>query len=62
MTADDLPIIGAAPGLANTWVATGHGMLGMSMSAATGLLIADLIAGRQPEVDPAPYAPQRFAA
>lgn len=62
MTADDLPIIGAAPGLANTWLATGHGMLGMSMSAATGLLVADLIAGRRPGIDPAPYAPQRFAA
>lgn len=60
MTYDDLPIIGAAPGLANLWLATGHGMLGMSMSAATGLLVADLVQGRPPLVDPAPYSPTRF--
>lgn len=61
MTFDDLPIIGAAPGLRDCWLATGHGMLGMSMSAATGLLIADLVALRKPEIDPAPYAPARFS-
>ena len=60
MTSDDLPIIGRAPGFDNLWLATGHGMLGMSMSAATGLLIADLLTGRPPNVDPAPYAPARF--
>jgi D-amino-acid dehydrogenase len=60
MTSDDLPIIGRAPGLDNLWLATGHGMLGMSMSAATGLLVADLLTGRQPSVDPAPYTPTRF--
>jgi len=60
MTSDDLPIIGAAPGLRNLWLATGHGMLGMSMSAATGLLVADLITGRAPNVDPTPFTPTRF--
>jgi D-amino-acid dehydrogenase len=60
MTADDLPIIGPAPGLNNLMLATGHGMLGMSMSAATGLLVADLVCGRPPQLDPAPYDPQRF--
>jgi D-amino-acid dehydrogenase len=60
MTSDDLPIIGAAPGIENLWLATGHGMLGMSMSAATGLLVADLMTGRAPSVDPGPYAPTRF--
>ncbi len=61
MTSDDLPIIGAAPGQRNLMLATGHGMLGMSMSAATGLLVADLITGRAPNVDPAPFAPTRFS-
>jgi D-amino-acid dehydrogenase len=60
MTSDDLPIIGAAPGMKNLWLATGHGMLGMSMSAATGLLVADLVCGRAPDVDPKPYDPARF--
>jgi D-amino-acid dehydrogenase len=31
------------------------------MSTGTGQLIADLITGRPPAIDPAPYAPSRFA-
>lgn len=60
MTSDDLPIIGMAAGITNLCLATGHGMLGMSMSAATGLLVADMLTGRKPNVDPAPYSPMRF--
>jgi D-amino-acid dehydrogenase len=61
MTWDDLPLIGRAPGHTNLWLATGHGMMGMGMSAGTGRLLADLMAGRTPAVDPAPYSPARFA-
>jgi D-amino-acid dehydrogenase len=60
MTWDDLPILGRAPGLENTWLATGHGMLGVSMSAASGQLMADLITGQAPSIDPAPYRMERF--
>jgi D-amino-acid dehydrogenase len=60
MVWDDLPLLGRAPRLANLWVAAGHGMLGVSMSAVTGHLLADLIVGRAPIVNPAPYAPGRF--
>lgn len=60
MTHDDIPIIGAAPGHQCLWVATGHGMLGMSMAAGTGLLLADLLLGRAPTIDPRPYSPKRF--
>ncbi len=60
MTWDDLPILGRAPGLAHTWLATGHGMLGVSMSAASGQLMADLISGNAPSIDPAPYRMERF--
>jgi D-amino-acid dehydrogenase len=35
-------------------------MLGISMSAGTGQLIADLVCGRTPAIDPAPYRPERF--
>jgi D-amino-acid dehydrogenase len=62
MTWDDLPLIGAAPGHPRLLLACGHGMLGVSMSAATGMLVADLICGRAPVVDPHPYDPRRFAA
>lgn len=61
LSCDDLPIIGRAPGRRHTWLATGHGMLGVTMSTATGDLVADLIVGRQTRIDPAPYAPARFA-
>ena len=60
MTWDDLPILGRAPGLAHTWLATGHGMLGVSMSAASGQLMADLISGNTPSIDPEPYRMERF--
>lgn len=61
MTVDDLPILGPAPGAPGLWLATGHGMLGVSMSTGTAELMADLVLGRAPAIDPAPYAPVRFA-
>jgi D-amino-acid dehydrogenase len=61
MTWDDLPLIGPAPRLRGLWLATGHGMMGMGMSAATGEMIADLLGGRPTAIDPAPYSPARFA-
>lgn len=61
MVYDDLPIIGAAPRHPNCFLAAGHGMLGVSMSAATGQLVATLMSGAAPMLDPSPYSPQRFA-
>ena len=61
MTSDDVPIIGPVPGQPNRWLATGHGMLGVSMSVATAELIAALVTGRPPDIDPAPYRVERFA-
>lgn len=60
MTYDDLPIIGASPRHRNLFLATGHGMLGMSMSAITGQLMAELLTGRKPSIDIAPFSPGRF--
>ncbi|KFL36852.1 NAD(P)/FAD-dependent oxidoreductase [Arenimonas donghaensis] len=61
MTWDDLPILGRAPGHNNLFLATGHGMMGVGMSAGTGRLMADLMTGRTPAIDATPYAPTRFA-
>jgi D-amino-acid dehydrogenase len=58
---DDTPIIGRAPGHDHVWLATGHGMLGVSMSPATGRLLAELMTGDAPHLNPAPYAPARLA-
>jgi D-amino-acid dehydrogenase len=59
MTYDSKPIIGRCPALANVLIAAGHGMLGVSMSPATGKLVAELLDGT-PHVDPTPYGVGRF--
>lgn len=60
MSVDELPIIGPSSHWSNLTYATAHGMLGISMSAATGELVAGLLAGPAPVLDPTPYAPSRF--
>ena len=60
MTWDDLPLIGPVPGRRGAWIATGHGMLGVSMSMATAVLLGDLMLGREAILDPRPYRPERF--
>jgi D-amino-acid dehydrogenase len=60
MTYDDLPILGRAARMQNLVLATGHGMLGVTMSAATGALVADLVCGRPSLLDLAAFSPSRF--
>ena len=60
MTWDDMPILGRSPRHAHIWLAAGHGMLGISMSSGSGQLMADLITGQAPAIDPAPYRVERF--
>ena len=60
MTWDDLPIIGRTATPENLVVATGHGMLGVTMSAATGLLVSELITGESTTLDVQPFSPARF--
>ncbi len=55
MTADSVPFIGPVPALDNVFVAAGHGMLGVSMSPATGKLVAELVTGQTPHLEPQPY-------
>ena len=62
MTWDDLPIIGRARNTPNLMLATGHGMLGVSMSTATARLVCDLMSGRTPPINATPYSPARFGA
>jgi glycine/D-amino acid oxidase-like deaminating enzyme len=57
-TPDKLPYIGRA-GEAGPWVAAGHEGLGITLAPGTARLLADLIFGRPPLVDPAPYDPLR---
>jgi D-amino-acid dehydrogenase len=60
MTTDTLPIIDQAPNFKRLWLATGHSMLGVSMSTGTGRLLTDLMTGRTAHIDPAPYRYARF--
>lgn len=60
MSMDEVPIIGPSSRWSNLMLATAHGMLGVSMSAATGELVASLMQGGTPLIDPSPYAPVRF--
>ncbi len=57
---DSLPVIGLASRNRHVVHAFGHGHLGMTQSAVTAGLIADLIAGREPPLDLTPFSPRRF--
>jgi glycine/D-amino acid oxidase-like deaminating enzyme len=59
-TPDNLPLIGPWPEIPGLWIAGGHEGLGITSSLATARLLADLVAGRRPEIDAAPFAPDRL--
>lgn len=59
MSVDGVPIIGQTP-ISNLWVNTGHGHLGWTMAAGSGQLLADLLSGEVPCVDPNAYSLARF--
>ena len=60
-TPDKLPLIGPWPGDKSLWIATGHEGLGITTSLATAKILADYIAGKNPEIPIAPYLPSRVA-
>jgi D-amino-acid dehydrogenase len=60
MTWDSLPIIGRVPRLNNAYLATGHNMLGLSLAAGTGKLVAEIVQGQPTHIDARPFSPERF--
>ena len=56
MVHDGKPVIDRSPALANVVIAAGHGMLGLSMAPGTGKLVAEMLTGDKPHVDPGQYA------
>ena len=60
-TADRLPLIGPFES-DRLWVAAGHEGLGITTALGTGKLLADLVAGREPAIDAAPFSPGRLLA
>ena len=57
---DSLPVIGRSRPSPHILYAFGHGHLGLTQSAATGKLIAELVMGAAPSLDLTPFSPQRF--
>ena len=61
VTDDGLPLIGFVPGIADAYVATGHGPWGILNAPATGLALAELITeGAATSVDLRPFDPRRL--
>ncbi|KQP36996.1 FAD-binding oxidoreductase [Pseudorhodoferax sp. Leaf274] len=59
-TADGLPLLGAHPRHEGLWLALGHEGLGVTTAPASAALLAALITGSAPPLDPLPYAPARL--
>ena len=58
-SADGLPYIGRSTKRNNLVVATGHGMMGMSLGPATGSLVNQIISEQKTTIDIYPFAPSR---
>jgi glycine/D-amino acid oxidase-like deaminating enzyme len=58
-TADKLPLIGRWPASDGLWIAAGHEGLGITTALGTARLLGDLVLGRPPSLDAAPFDPAR---
>lgn len=61
-SADGLPYLGRTKKCTNLIMATGHAMVGMSLGAATGKIVTEIIQEQKPSIDIAIYNPERFDA
>jgi len=57
---DMMPVLGRAPGEAHLWCAFGHAHQGFTLGPTTGRLIAEMMTGDVPFIDPAPFRAERF--
>jgi D-amino-acid dehydrogenase len=60
VTPDGLPYVGRFKQFPNLIAATGHAMLGISLSAVTGKLIAEIVSGQKPSHDLTLLNPNRY--
>jgi D-amino-acid dehydrogenase len=58
--ADSRPVVGRAPGQAGLWLCYGHGHYGLTLGPITGRLIAEMMIGTTPVMDPTPFSAERF--
>ncbi len=61
-TPDGLPLLGRHPSRRGLWLAVGHEGLGVTTATGSAELIAALMTGAAPVLDPHPFRPDRFAA
>ena len=59
-SADGLPYVGRSKKWNNLVIATGHAMVGLSLGAGTGKLVAELIDDKPTSIDVSFYNPERF--
>ncbi len=59
-TPDMLPIIGPIPTEPGLWGAFGHAHQGFTLGPTTGRMLAEMMTGEAPFVDPAPFRAERF--
>lgn len=59
---DHLPVIGADPHRPGLWHACGHEGAGIGLAPATGAMIAALLTGTEPDIDPTPFGVDRLIA
>ncbi len=61
MTPDGPPIIGPTPGYKNLFINTGHGTLGWTMACGSGKLLADIMSGKETDIDASELGIGRYA-
>ncbi|MEY8843136.1 NAD(P)/FAD-dependent oxidoreductase, partial [Cribrihabitans sp. XS_ASV171] len=59
---DSIPMIGEVPDFSGAFAAFGHDHVGLTGGPKTGRILAQLIAGKKPNIDLSPFSPARFAA
>jgi glycine/D-amino acid oxidase-like deaminating enzyme len=59
-TPDSLPILGETSGRRGLYLAFGHGHFGMTGGPPSAHIVARLVLGRPPKIDPKPFSPARF--
>jgi D-amino-acid dehydrogenase len=60
MTPDGLPVIGQLPSLHNAFVASGHGMLGLTLAANTAEIVVEMVLRDRTPLVAEPFSPRRF--
>lgn len=60
LTPDGLPLLGRIPAYDNLYVATGHGMYGVTLAPASASAVAALMMDGAPSFDLTPFRPDRF--